>query len=87
MVALNHAVAHAMVHGPEEGLKLLESLDADERLAGHYRVAAVRAHLLERTGDRKAAIEHYRRAADGTTSTPERDYLITRGNLLRRSDD
>ena len=85
MVALNHAVAHAMVHGPEEGLKLLDALDADERVAGHYRLTAVRAHLLERAGNREAAIEQYRVAAAQTTSIPERDYLITRASRLVRS--
>jgi len=83
IVALNHAVAYAMVHGPVEGLKLLESLDADERLAGHYRLEAVRAHLLERAGNRAAAIEHYRVAAAKTTSIPERDYLTTKIARLR----
>jgi len=83
MVALNHAVAYAMVHGPEEGLKLLRALDADERLAGHYRLAAVRAHLLERAGNRAAAIEHYSTAAAATTSIPERDYLMTKLARLR----
>jgi RNA polymerase sigma factor (sigma-70 family) len=78
MVSLNHAVAHAMVHGPEEGLKLLEALDADDRLAGHYRLAAVRAHLFERAGNREKAIEYYRAAAARTTSTPERDYLLSK---------
>ena len=42
MVALNRAVAAAMVHGPAAGLALLEALD--EPLAGHYRLDAVRAH-------------------------------------------
>ncbi len=85
MVALNHAVAYAMVHGPGEGLKLLEALDADERLAGHYRLAAVRAHLLERAGNLDAAVSHYRTAAAKTTSIPERDYLITRASRLVRA--
>ena len=33
MVALNHAIAAAMVHGPEAGLDLLRPLEADPRLA------------------------------------------------------
>jgi len=64
-------------------LKLLRALDADERLAGHYRLAAVRAHLLERAGNRAAAIEHYSTAAAATTSIPERDYLMTKMARLR----
>jgi predicted RNA polymerase sigma factor len=83
MVALNHAVAYAMVHGPKQGLELLRTLDADGRLAGHYRLAAVRAHLLERAGDRDAAVDQYKAAAAGTSSIPERDYLMTRLARLR----
>ena len=60
MVTLNHAIAAAMVNGPSAGLKLLEALDEDPRLAGHYRLDAVRAHLHEMAGDREAAIAHYR---------------------------
>jgi RNA polymerase sigma factor (sigma-70 family) len=82
MVTLNHAVATAMVHGPEAGLELLKALDADARLAGHHRLDAVRAHLLERAGDTKAAIEHYRKAAGRTTSIPERNYLLTQAARL-----
>ena len=41
----------AMVHGPRAGLDLLATLDDDERLAGHHRLASVRAHLLELAGD------------------------------------
>jgi predicted RNA polymerase sigma factor len=82
MVTLNHAIAAAMVHGPPAGLKLLEALDADERLAGHYRLDAVRAHLLEMAGDHQAAIAHYRAAAGRTTSIPERNHLTTQAARL-----
>ena len=51
MIALNHAVAVAMVRGPAEGLALLEKLDRDPRIKDHYRLDAVRAHLLERSGE------------------------------------
>jgi RNA polymerase sigma factor (sigma-70 family) len=82
MVTLNHAVAAAMVHGPSKGLQLLQALDSDARVAGHHRLEAVRAHLLEMAGDREGAIAHYRIAADRTTSTPERNYLITQAARL-----
>jgi RNA polymerase sigma factor (sigma-70 family) len=78
MVALNHAVATAMVEGPSAGLDLLEPLARDARLRGHHRLDAVRAHLLERRGERAAAAELYRTAASKTTSVPERDYLLRR---------
>jgi RNA polymerase sigma factor (sigma-70 family) len=76
MVTLNHAIAVAMVHGPAAGLERLTALDADDRIAGHYRLDAVRAHLLEKAGDHDAAIACYRSAAQRTRSVPERNYLI-----------
>ncbi len=82
MVILNHAVAAAMVHGPSAGLDLLRALDADGRLAKHHRLDAVRAHLLELSGDRSAAIAHYRTAAEKTASIPERNYLLTQAARL-----
>jgi RNA polymerase sigma factor (sigma-70 family) len=78
MVALNHAIATAMVHSPAQGLEHLDALASDPRLAQHYRLDAVRAHLLERAGRLSEAAAHYRRAAAGTSSTPERNYLLTR---------
>ena len=76
MVSLNRAIAAAMVHGPGHGLELLDQLAADARLANHYRLDAVRGHLLERAGQRTEAVECYRRAAERTASEPERDYLL-----------
>lgn len=75
MVLLNRAVALAMVKGPESGLALIDVLASDPRLKGHYRVEATRAHLLERLGDREGAVASYRRAALGTNSLAERNYL------------
>jgi len=82
MVTLNHAIAAAMVHGTAKGLELLRALDSDPRIAGHYRLDAVRAHLFEQMGDHEAAIKHYRIAAARTTSMPERNYLISQAARL-----
>jgi RNA polymerase sigma factor (sigma-70 family) len=82
VVTLNHAVALAMVRGPRAGLDLLATLDGDARLAGHHRLDAVRAHLLELAGDPAAAREHYRAAARRTTSLPEQRYLEGRAARL-----
>ena len=82
MVTLNHAVALAMVDGPRAGLELLATLDADERIAGHHRLDAVRAHLLEMAGDHAAARAGYHAAARRTTSLPERRYLEARAARL-----
>ena len=82
IVTLNHAVAAAMVHGSREGLALLEKLNSDPRLAGHHRLEAVRAHLLELAGDPVNAIRHFRIAAARTASVPERNFLLGRASKL-----
>ncbi|MEV6611075.1 sigma-70 family RNA polymerase sigma factor [Kutzneria sp. NPDC051319] len=73
MVTLNRIVAVAMVRGPETALAELS--EAEPSLAGHYRVDAVRAHLLELAGDHEAARVHYESAARRTLSLPEQQYL------------
>ncbi|MEU4642049.1 DUF6596 domain-containing protein [Micromonospora sp. NPDC023814] len=82
MITLNQAVAVAMVDGPRAGLALLAPLDADDRIAGHHRLAAVRAHLLELAGEPRAARAAYLAAARGTTSLPEQRYLELRAARL-----
>ncbi|HJR41916.1 MAG TPA: DUF6596 domain-containing protein [Gemmatimonadaceae bacterium] len=82
MVALNQAIAAAMVHGPAEGLRLLDEIATDGRMRGHYRLDAVRAHLLQMAGDRERAIVHYRAAAEKTASNPERNYLLAKAARL-----
>ncbi len=82
MITLNHAVAVAMAKGPQAGLDLLATLDADERVADHHRLDAVRAHLLELAGDHAAARASYRAAARRTTSVPEQRYLRARAAAL-----
>jgi predicted RNA polymerase sigma factor len=82
MVTLNQAVAVAMARGPAAGLALLSGLDGDERMAGHHRLDAVRAHLLEMAGDLPAARESYRTAARRTASLPEQRYLEGRAAAL-----
>ena len=82
MVTLNRAIAVAMVHGPSAGLEILAGLDGDARLAGNHRLDAVRAHLLELSGNYRGAIEHYRCAASRTASIPERNYLMTQAARL-----
>ena len=78
MVTLNRIVAVAMVHGPGEGLAQLSRAETDPGLAGHFRVDAVRAHLLDMAGEHEAAREHYRAAARRTLSVPEQRYLLSR---------
>ncbi|MCX4970482.1 RNA polymerase sigma factor [Streptomyces sp. NBC_00654] len=80
MAALGRAVAVAMVRGPRAGLAEVALLEGP--LAGHHRLDAVRAHLLERVGDPAGARAAYRAAADSTLSEPEARYLRNRADAL-----
>jgi RNA polymerase sigma factor (sigma-70 family) len=82
VVTLNRAVAVAMVHGPLAGLAELGTLEGDERMTRGHRLDAVRAHLLEMSGDRAGAVTAYRRAAKHAASIPERHYLALRAARL-----
>ncbi len=82
MVTLNKAVAVAMVDGPAAALGMIADLAADQRMAGHHRLASVRAHLLEMAGDLARAREQYQAAARGTVSVPEKRYLETKAGRL-----
>ena len=80
MVTLNRAVAAAMADGPEAGLALLDGLD--ERLGGHHRLHAVRAHLLEVSGETDAAIVEFGAAAALTRNLREQHYLTSQAARL-----
>jgi len=82
MVALNHVVAVAMARGPDDGLALLGSIEHDQRIAADHRLPAVRAHLLEMSGDVPGARAAYEEAATRTTSVPQQRYLRARADRL-----
>ncbi|WP_326562822.1 hypothetical protein [Micromonospora sp. NBC_01796] len=82
VVALNHAVAVAMARGADAGLDLLGKLETDQRIAGDHRLHAVRAHLLEMSGDHGGARRSYEKAASLATSLPQQRYLNTRAARL-----
>jgi RNA polymerase sigma factor (sigma-70 family) len=82
VIALNHAVAVAMADGPTSGLQRLETLATDKQLAEDHRLYAVRAHLLEMSGETAAACEAYRAAARRARNLPQQRYLIGRATRL-----
>ncbi len=82
MVELNRAVAVAMVRGHTEALALVDAIAKDGRIAGHFRLHAVRAHLYEMAGDAARARDEFLAAANGTASMPERNYLMTKASEL-----
>jgi predicted RNA polymerase sigma factor len=81
VVELNRAVAVGMAHGPAAGLAALATLTGGP-LAGHHRLAAVQAHLLEAAGDEAAAAERYRTAARLATNAREQRFLALRASRL-----
>ena len=85
IIALNHAVAVAMADGATSGLQRLEVLATDKRLAEDHRLSAVRAHLLEMSGETAAACEAYRAAARRASNLPQQRYLNARAERLIRS--
>ena len=78
VVTLNHAVAVAMVRGPDAGLAMVEPLADDKALRSSHRLHAVRAHLLDLSGRRSEARSAYATAARLATSIPEQRYLQAR---------
>ncbi|HSE09538.1 MAG TPA: DUF6596 domain-containing protein [Nocardioidaceae bacterium] len=81
VVTLNRAVAAAMADGPAAGLAILDAVA--EKLEGHHRIDAVRAHLLEMAGETEAAVAHFEAASRVTTSLPEQHYLAAQAARLR----
>jgi len=82
LARISHAIATAMVDGPEAGLAMLDALASDSRLTHSHRLAAARGHLFERAGQTDAAIQAYRVSANRTASTAERNYLLLRAARL-----
>jgi RNA polymerase sigma factor (sigma-70 family) len=83
MVTLNRVVAFAQVNGASAGLAELSAVASEPALRAHHRVDAVRAHLLELSGDIAGAREAYLAAARRTLSLPEQAYLQSRAAALK----
>jgi len=78
VVALNRAVAVAMVEGPAAGLALMDTLAASGELDGYHLLHAGRADLLRRLGRTAEAAAAYRRALAHTANPVERAFLTRR---------
>lgn len=78
VIDLNHAVAVAMVDGPERGLRLLEALESRGQLRGYHLLPAAKADLLRRLGRISEAAESYRQALGWVTHEVERSFLEKR---------
>jgi RNA polymerase sigma-70 factor (ECF subfamily) len=81
VVALNRAVALAMVDGPGAALAEVDALERDGRLAGYHYLAATRADLLQRLDRNTEAAAAYQEALAACDNEAERAFL---GERLRR---
>jgi RNA polymerase sigma-70 factor (ECF subfamily) len=82
LVALNEAVARAMVDGPAAALADVESLEAAGALDGHHSLYATKADLLRRVGRAAEAAAAYDRAIAATRNDAERRFLAARRAAL-----
>jgi RNA polymerase sigma factor (sigma-70 family) len=78
VVELNRAVAVAMAYGPQAGLEILDSLDAEPSLRRYHLLPSVRGDLLARLGREAEARSQFRRAAELCDNEPERELLLSR---------
>ena len=78
VVALNRAVAVAMVDGPAAGLAALDMVADDPHLATYPYLAATRADLLRRLGQTRDAAQAYRTALSLAANAAEKDFLTRR---------
>jgi len=78
IVALNRAVAVAMVEGPEAALELIDAVAAGGDLDEYHLLHAARADLLRRAGSPASAAASYARALELATNESERRFLERR---------
>ncbi|MCO5988755.1 RNA polymerase sigma factor [Actinoallomurus spadix] len=78
VVELNRAVAVAMAHGPEEGLRIVDGLAGEPALKGYHLLPSVRGDLLARLGRAAEARAEFERAASLTRNDRERTLLLDR---------
>jgi RNA polymerase sigma-70 factor (ECF subfamily) len=78
VVALNRAIALAMVDGPAAGLRALEPLTRHRALARYHLLPSAQGALWRRAGAPGTAARYYRAALARPCSTPERRFLERR---------
>ena len=83
VVELNHAVAVAMVDGPQAGLLLVDAIAARGELRDYHLLHAAHADLLRRLERFDAALAAYETALGLATVEPERRFLERRISDVR----
>ena len=83
VVALNRAVALAMVDGPRAGITAIEQIASHNSLRNYLPLASALGELCLRAGDRATAAEHFVRALSLPGTAPEKRFLLRRMDALR----
>lgn len=83
VVALNRAVALAMVDGPRAGIRALQALARERTMARYHLLPAALGGLWQRAGDAARATRCYRDARKLAGSEPERRFLTRQIERLR----
>jgi RNA polymerase sigma factor (sigma-70 family) len=86
IVELNRAVAVGMAFGPAAGLEIVDILTSEPSLKSYHLLPGVRGDLLEKLGRLSEACEEFKRAADLTRNTREREILLERAAKIRKGN-
>jgi RNA polymerase sigma-70 factor (ECF subfamily) len=78
VVALNRAIAVAMVDGPHAGIRAVEAIHGSGVMARYHLRPAILAGLWQDAGDATRAARYYREARRLAGSEPERRFLSRR---------
>ena len=78
VVELNRAVAVAQAYGPQEGLRLLDAIEARGDLSSYHLLPAARGRFLMRLQRFPEAAQAYRRALGLAGNSAERQFLKRR---------
>ncbi|WP_297792592.1 RNA polymerase sigma factor [uncultured Marinobacter sp.] len=78
VIALNRAVAVAMVEGPQAGVALLEGLSSDKAIQNYHLFHAALADLHRRAGHQERARVAYERALSLASQAQEKRFLQKR---------
>jgi RNA polymerase sigma-70 factor (ECF subfamily) len=76
VVALNRAVALAMIDGPKAGIAALKKIEDDPALQSYYLLPAAFGEFYRQLGDLRRAGEYYNNALTLAGTEPERRFLI-----------
>lgn len=84
VVELNRAVAVAMADGPEEALRIVDTLRDERALQGYQWLPSVRGDMLARLGRHEEAREEFLRAAALAANDREKTLLLARARQSGR---